>query len=140
MGQRLLHIDVLATPDRRHRYHRVRVIGGGHDYRVEVLLAVQHEAEVLVPFGPGVCRERLCGDLGIHVAQGDDITLFGAGGDIVGAHPADADSRNVKLFAGRRLPRAAHARAAARRKRPRRQPRYPGRFCGMTRRSFSFPE
>ena len=51
-GQRLLAIDVLAHLDGRHRHDGVGVVRRAHDHGVDVLLLVQHLAEVLVASSP----------------------------------------------------------------------------------------
>jgi len=48
MGQRLLAEDMLAGLHRRHRDHRVSVVGRGDEHRVDVLLFFQHDTVVLV--------------------------------------------------------------------------------------------
>ena len=44
---------------RRHGHHGVGMIGRGHNHRVDVLLLVQHDAEVLVLLGPRVLGKDL---------------------------------------------------------------------------------
>ena len=51
MRERLLHIDVLAALHRRQRNHRVGVIGRRDDHRINVLLLVEHHAEIFVDLG-----------------------------------------------------------------------------------------
>ena len=74
MGHRLLHVDVLAALDGRHGDHGMGMVGRGHDHRVDVLLLVQHDAEILVPLGrAGYLSKVLAAYAGIDVAQGHDV-------------------------------------------------------------------
>ena len=102
MGQGLLHIDMFAGLHGGHGDGRVRVIRRRHDDGVDVLLAVQHLAEIPVHGGLGVGGKDLRRVVRVHVAQGHDV-LGGAGADIILAHAAYANSGNVQLFAGRGL-------------------------------------
>ena len=61
MGERLLHVDVLAALDGRQGDHGMRVIGRGHDHGVDVLLLVEHDAEIRVTLGPRILGEGLGG-------------------------------------------------------------------------------
>jgi hypothetical protein len=63
VGERLLHVDVLAGPDCRHRGHGVDVVGRADHHRVDVPgLLVEQLAKILVSacagersVGTGVC-------------------------------------------------------------------------------------
>ena len=78
--QRLLAVDVLAGPDRRHRGDGVDVIGRADGHGVDLLgLLVEHHAEILVAARLGKGLKRAGGALVVDVAQGDDV----------GADPAD---------------------------------------------------
>ena len=78
--QRLLHVDVLAELHRRHRDDGVGVVRRRDDDGVDVLLLLEHHAEVLVA---DRVRERLedlrraaSAERGlalVHVAQRDDV-------------------------------------------------------------------
>ena len=100
VGQGLLDIDVLAAPDGRQGDDGVGVVGRGHDDRVDVLLLVEHDAEILVGLGLGILGEGL-GRIaaGIDIAEGDDVFAL-AGGQVAGAHAADADAGDVQPLTG----------------------------------------
>ena len=79
---------------------RVRVVGRRDDDAVDVLVfLVQHDAEVFVLPGVRELVEHLGGVLVIDVAQGDEV-LGAALLDVVVAHAADADGRQIELLAG----------------------------------------
>ena len=78
------------------------MIGRGHNHRVDVLLLVQHDAEIFVLLGPRVLGKDLLGPRGVHVAEGHDVLAF-AGGQIALAHAGDAHAGEVELFARRRI-------------------------------------
>ena len=77
MGQRLLGVNVDPALHRRERGGEMRVIRGGNDHRVDVLVhLVEHHAEVVV--------KRLRGapvlhvfrtEIAVHIAEGDEIFL-----------------------------------------------------------------
>ena len=107
--QRLLAVDVLAALDGRHRHHGVRVIGGGHDYRIDGLLhPVEHFAEVLELPGGGVFLAETGGRRRIDVAQGHDVAVLRQGIAVFAARPAQPDHGNIQPVAGRSLPAAGH--------------------------------
>ena len=100
MGQRLLEVDVFAVLEAGHRDHVVRVVGRRDDDPVDVLVfLVQHDAEVFVLPGVRESVEHLGGVLVIDIAQGHEV-LGAALLDVVVAHAADADGRQVELVAG----------------------------------------
>ena len=106
VGQRLLAIDVLAGLQGGHRDYRVRVVGRGDDYRVDVFLLVEHGAEILVDLGLRIGLEGLGCVCHIDVAKGHDV-LGLAGAEIAAAHAAHADAGNVELVSRRLACRAA---------------------------------
>jgi hypothetical protein len=58
MGDRLLHIDVLAATHALHRDVGMGMVGRGDDDRVDVLLLVQHLAEIREERGLGELLDR----------------------------------------------------------------------------------
>ena len=97
VGQRLLAVDVLAALDRRHRDDGVHVVGRADDDRVDVLLLVEHLAEVLVPLRLGNFVEDLGG--GVQ-STSHSATMFSVShGRVVRPHAADADAGDVQLVA-----------------------------------------
>ena len=108
MGQRLLHVHVLPPLHGSHGDHGVGVIGCRDDDRVDVVLLVQHDAEVFVPLGVRVLLEDLCRHVEIDVAQSDDVLCLTAL-EVGLSHSADADARDVELVTrGRRALPAQH--------------------------------
>ncbi len=104
--QRLLNVDVLAPLHGGHRNHGVQVVRRGDDHRVDVLLLVEHLAEIRPLLRVGILLEDGGRVLGVHVAQGHDV-LARALGDVVLPHAADADAGDVQLLARGRVARAA---------------------------------
>ncbi len=102
MGQGLLHVDVLAPPDSRQGDHGMGMVGRGHDHCVEIFLLIEHDAEILVPLGLRILGKGPGGDGRVQVAKRRDV-LVGAVGQVVGAHAADADPRDVEFLARRRI-------------------------------------
>ncbi len=110
VGQRLLAVDVLAALHRRHGDDGVGMVGRGHGDRVQVLLFVQHLAEVAV-LGGLIILGLLLGrvlrvlqqpghHLVVDVAEGDDV--LGADAlDVAGAAAPGADAADVDGVAGR---------------------------------------
>ena len=81
--QRLLDVDVLAELHRRHRDDRVGVIGRGDEHRVDVLLLLEHRAEILVKDrlrelvgGAAPLHRRGCRVALVAVAERDDVVGF----------------------------------------------------------------
>ena len=77
----------------------MRVVGRGDDDGVEVLLLVEHLAEVGVGLGLGKPLGHLAQVQRIDVAQGDDV-FAGQVIDVVGALVGHADAGQVELFVG----------------------------------------
>jgi hypothetical protein len=82
----------------------VIVIGRPHDYRLDALFLLKHNAEVAVLFRLGVLLERVGGVIPINIAQRHDV-LAADIMQIAAALAADADAGNIEFLAGRRLPR-----------------------------------
>ena len=103
MGERLFAKDVLSTPDGINARHRVRMVGRGHRYRVDLFIhLIEHLAEVAVFFRFGEIIELPARLILIHVAQGNDI-LAAASSYARSALPGDADARDIQLVARRGL-------------------------------------
>jgi hypothetical protein len=76
---------------------------GNHD-RVDVLLLVEHLAEVRPLLRLGILLKDAPGVLLIHIAQGNDI-LAAALVEVPLAPPADPDAGDIELLARRHIPR-----------------------------------
>ena len=139
LGQRLLHIHVLAVLHRVHRKGEVGMIGRGHDHRVERRAGlVEHLAEVTEQ-GDGreqVARLLRVRAVEVHIAEGHHAHEAGCGErlDHVVAAVADADDGEAQRPVGRResgraLPGTGgrHGRSI----RHQRQPRTSGERCGQ---------
>ena len=115
--QRLLHVDVLAELHRGHRDHGVRVIGRRDEHRVDVLLLLEHHAEVLVvgrlrelvERRAALRRAGLGGRALVAVAQRDDVVGLRHVEQVVRAHAVRvADDGDVDGVARRLEPGAEH--------------------------------
>ena len=104
--QRLLAEYVLAHLDRHHRNRGVSVVRGGDHYRVDLLLRLEHLAEIGVEFGLGKLLGVAVQRPAVDVAQGHHV-LAADPADISRAHSADPHARNVQLLAGRGLARSS---------------------------------
>ena len=100
MGDRLLHVDVLAAAHAFHRDVGVRMVGRSDDDGVDVLLLVEHLAEIGVEGGLGLLLDRAAATAEIQVAERDDV-LFGGIADVARADAAEADRGHVQLLVGR---------------------------------------
>ena len=126
VGQRLLHVDVLAALHRSFGHDGVQMIRSCDDDTIDVLLLVQHLAEIGVArglveflfegdaFGPVALLIvlELLGDLAlrkseIDVREGDEILRLGQLQSVLGSHATNADYREVHGVAGRLVSDAA---------------------------------
>jgi len=64
-----LHVNVLSGPDRRQGRDGVRVIGRGHDNRIDALLLLEHDPEIPIAASVRVLLERLGSVFTIHIAM-----------------------------------------------------------------------
>jgi hypothetical protein len=73
VAERLLAVDVLAHPHRHHGRRRVDVVGRADHDRVDVLLLLEHAAEVDVAPAPGV---QLRGLAEVVASMSQSATMF----------------------------------------------------------------
>ena len=114
VGDRLLHVDVLAAAHALHRHVGVRMVGRGDDHRVDVLALIKHLAEIGEEVrlgellnGPGAATE-------IQITEGDDIFIGGVL-HVAAADAAETDRGDTELLVrGFRLGRGIEPRAARR--------------------------
>src|SRR5205823_5396128 len=102
---RLLHIDVLARPQRRQRDGRVHVVRSADDHRVATLELLQHHPVIAELLRVWKSLGRAGREFPIHIAQSDDV-LAGDGrvAQNAAALPSDANAGDVQLLARRSLP------------------------------------
>ena len=101
--QRFLHINVLAELHRRHRNHGVRVVGCRDRYRVNVLVFLQHFAEIVVLFRVRKLGNRAFRARPINVGNGNDIVfaIVPSIEDVGTAFSAATDAGNVEFVTRR---------------------------------------
>ena len=96
-GQRLLTVDVLAAGHGPHGGGGVHVVGAGDEDGVDVLVLIQHDAEILVFRRVGKLFEGAFGAFVIGIAEGDDV-LAGAAVQVREALAAGTDGGDVELL------------------------------------------
>ena len=79
------------------------VVRRGHHDGVDLLLFVQHLAEVAIDLRLGVPLEDAGGVLVVYVAEGHDVVLAFDASDVGAALSADADSGDIEPLIGGRL-------------------------------------
>ena len=100
MGQGLFAVDMLAHLDRPHGGHRMGMVRGGHDDRIDRLVhVIQHDAKIFIPLGLGELFKAACRPYVVHVTEGHDV-FAPAAIDIGTAPPATADHGDIEFAAG----------------------------------------
>ncbi len=98
--QRLFTIDVLAPPNRGSRRDGMLVIGSADDDRVDVALAVEHDAKIVELGRLGIAPEGRSRSALIDITQGDDIFGASDGCQVAAAPAAGTDEGDVQLIIG----------------------------------------
>jgi hypothetical protein len=97
--QRLLAVDMLAEPQGRGRGDGMHVVGRGDGDGVDVLLRLEHLAEIGVEAGARVFARVGSQVVPVGIAQGDDILAgLRARGHVARPHAAEADGRDVEFL------------------------------------------
>ena len=99
MGDRLLHVHMLAAAHALHRDEGVRMVGRGDDDRIDVLLLVEHLAEVREQGGLRELLDRPGAAAEVQVAERDDV-LVGGVLHVAAADAAEPDGGDVQLLVG----------------------------------------
>ena len=106
-GQRLLAVDGLAQLHRHDRGHGMRVIGRGHDHRIDVgRILLEHFAEIFETLSLGESVERTLRAFPIDVAQRIDI-LVAHTAHVGAASAPNADARDIERITRRAVSAAA---------------------------------
>ena len=99
MAEGLLAVDVFPHLHRHHRRRGMDVVGGADHDRIDILLILEHPAEVRVPAGAGMDLRRLVQVPGVDVAERDDVLARDAF-QVRRAAPGNADAGDVQCVVG----------------------------------------
>ena len=101
VGQRLLHIDVLAHGDGVGGHDGMRVVGGCYEDGIDALAhLVVHAAEVAILLGIGMTVPGILGIVPVDITEGDDVVRPLHVAKVGVTHASDTYAGDVQLVGG----------------------------------------